>query len=120
MHSRLDLVIENFREFLKSIKYDRNGDQLDIEYTPMSYDYIDDDLDFDEEYYTGLCNSFQKWMETVAVDMVRFREAGSVKVTRNRMLFRDKDVHVETVVIKMDDSEQYIRLNREIRLNIDL
>lgn len=119
MQTRLDTVIDNFREYLRSIKISTLSDKVEVDYTPLAYDYIDKDLDFDEAYYSGLCNSFQKWLETTAIDMIRECECLEVQITRNHMLFRNENIHVETTSLKLISSEQpYISVTREKRIKI--
>lgn len=115
MQSRLDLVIENFKEYMRSIRVSTIGDEIEVEYTLLAYDYIDDDLDFDEEYYQGLCGSFQKWLEATALDMVREYEVRKVTLVRNHMLFRNEDTHAETINIVLAEDGGYISIQRETR-----
>lgn len=118
MPSRLDLVIENFREYLRSIKISNIDNEVDVEYTLLAYDYIDDDLDFDEAYYKDLCISFKKWMEATALDMVKHCEVKKVKIVENTMLFRNEDVHAETTSYLYDDVCGYIRVIKEKRVSM--
>lgn len=115
MNTRLDLVINNFKEFIRNIRVSNIDDEVEIEYTPLLYDYIDDDLDFNEEYYKGLCNTFQRWLEAAGSDMVKAKEARKVRIIHNRMIFRNKDSHRETVTFERNHDESYIATTRETR-----
>lgn len=113
MNTRLDLVIGNFKEFIHRIRTLNIDGDVEIEYTPYLYDYIDDDLDFNEEYYSGLCASFQRWLETTALDMVKTREVKSVTIIQNRMVFRHEDHHVQTVAIRLNNEKGCVTTTRE-------
>ena len=115
MNTRLDLVIGNFKEFIRKITVLNVDGEIEIEYTPYLYDYIDDDLDFNEEHYSSLCNSFQRWLETTAYDMVKMHEVRKVKITQNRMVFRTEDRHVQTVIYEKCIDKGYISSTRETR-----
>ena len=101
MTNRLDLVIDNFREYIRSIRVSNIDDEIEVEYTLFAYDYIDDDLDFNEEYYAGLCNHFQRWLESTATDVVKQKEVRLVRLIQNRMLFRNTDEHVQTITYQL-------------------
>lgn len=118
MQSRLDLVIENFKEYMRSIRVSTLNDEIEVEYTLLAYDYIDDDLDFNEDYYQGLCVSFQKWLKATALDMVREREARKVTLVRNIMIFRNTDAHAETFTFSIAGDNSYISVQKETRENM--
>lgn len=115
MNTRLDLVIENFKEYLRNIRVSNIDGEIEIEYTPYLYDYIDDDLDFNEEYYQGLCDSFQRWLESVALDMLKESEAKRIKIIHNRMVFRNEDRHVQTLTLAVNEGEGFIATTKETR-----
>ena len=109
MNNRLDLVIESFRDYIRSIKVSTFDGEIEVEYTLLSYDYIDQDLDFDEEYYANMCQSFNRWLETTAADVIKENEAKKLKIVQNRMIFRNTDEHVKTTVIKLKTTDNGIR-----------
>lgn len=111
----IETAINSFREYLRSIRLSTVGDKLEFEYTVTAYDYIDDDLDFDEEYYSNMCMTFQKWLEATALDMIRSNEIGTVEITQNKMVFSDKDEHVQTVTFSRNSGMQYVSVMREKR-----
>lgn len=120
MNTRIETVIESFREYLKAVKYVNDHGCIEVEYTPIAYDYIDDDLDFNEDYYAGMCKSFQTWLETTALDMIRQFEASQIKIIQNRMVFRDTDYHVETNTYSSDEIAKRIVHTKEKYLSFDL
>jgi hypothetical protein len=112
----LDSVIASVREYMRHLRVSVINNDIEVEYTMMSYDYIDADLDFDEEYYSGICSSFKRWLEASARDMVLNNEAQKITLIQNHMVFRDTDVHKETVtIIKCED---HISTTRETRVKL--
>jgi hypothetical protein len=119
MNTRIETVIESFREYLKAVKYVNDNGYIQVEYTPIAYDYIDDDLDFDEDYYASMCKSFQTWLETTALDMIRQSEASQIRIVQNRMIFRDTDYHVETNTYSVDQVVKKILHTKEKYLSFE-
>jgi len=113
MTSRIDILVDTFREFIKTVKINNSNHELCVEYTPYAYDYIDDDLDFNEEYYSNLCASFQKWLETTIRDMIRMKEIKQGVIIQNRMLFRNADEFVKKVTMCANEDETYISVRYE-------
>ena len=115
MNTRLDLVIENFKEYLRNLRVACIDGEIEVEYTPYLYDYIDDDLDFNEEYYSGLCTAFQKWLQSTAIDMIKANEASKIKIIRNRMVFRNEDHFEQTLTYSYDELKKYVCVVSETR-----
>lgn len=105
---RISILLNNFGEYLHKSKVYRSNGTIYIEYTPLLYDYIDDDLDFDEMYYKNMCIEFGRWLSTVCKEILRDKGAdiNIIVVTENRMLFRNKEEHVVTTRYLLQDQNK--------------
>ena len=62
-HPWLFNIFDSFEDFVASHCFAvENDNTLNITYEFLSYDLIDKDLDFNEEYYKQLCKNFNKML----------------------------------------------------------
>lgn len=92
MESNLKTIFENFKEYMEtwSITYNSEEKKYKVEYTPLLYDLIDDDLDFDEEYYNRLIENIDRMLEVTIKDMLRDENSEIVEISRNTLLSRSE------------------------------
>jgi hypothetical protein len=55
----------------------------------LPYDYIDDDLDFDEFEYAKMCEHLNRWLYALLVDMAIDNPTLILTSTQQRMEFRN-------------------------------
>ena len=54
-----------------------------IEYTQLDYDEIDDDLDYDEEYYTKMMLEFNRWLQLYIQEALTTKKCATIQVVVN-------------------------------------
>jgi hypothetical protein len=89
----LSALRESFQEFIENFSITRfaNDTAFLIDFTVLSYDFIDDDLDFNEEYYNNLVAHFRKWLHVVCKQLVKDYKL-SIICVENKMIFRTEKV----------------------------
>lgn len=114
----ISTLISTFSTYLKahSIRYDGHKNALDVSFTFWPYDYIDDDLDFDEFEYMKMCTHFKKWVETLLSQAAHDAPHTMVTLRESKMEFRDQpDVLVEETAFLFDplENESAIKIQKQ-------
>jgi hypothetical protein len=88
--SSINALFASFALYLHDYHVVLSADEqkLNIYYTPLPYDLIDQDLDFNEEYFEILMNNFKNMLLVEAKDYVR-KTKTQVSIVKNKMATRD-------------------------------
>ena len=87
--SLINSLKSSFEDYLDqfTVNYVHTLEEIQIEFTVLNYDLIDDDLDFDEDYYQNLVSHFRKWLFTVSKQVVRDYKVAII-IVENSLVFR--------------------------------
>lgn len=109
-------IIEGFSEYLCNIDISENQFVKSIKYTPLLYDYIDDDLDFDEAYYSNhLISNFERMLDFEIMNLFKLDpNLQEFKVEKGKMIFRDK-FEIDTVIEYVRQSDKVEVCTRVLR-----
>lgn len=100
-------LIATYESYIKSyqIRSDPKQNLFDVSFTFLPYDYIDDDLDFDEFEYVKMTTHFKKWLETLLCNVAQDHPGTKVSAKESKMEFRDiPETPLEEVSFVFDPS----------------
>lgn len=104
MVETIENILKNFQEYLyEHVIRRENGKQI-ISYTPLQYDLIDGELDYDEEYYMRLMKNLDNMLEETGKEHVRTTHL-PVTLIKNTMISR-KEQYMEQISRYEYDSER--------------
>lgn len=85
-------LYEHFRSYIKDFSMKIENSTCSISHTPFAYDLIDNDLDFDEEYYDKMMRNFDTCLLVYVRDMLKSNSIKKVNIRKYKMLFRNESV----------------------------
>lgn len=83
---------DHFQSYIKDFSLNVVSGQCSVSYTPLAYDFIDSDLDFDEEFYDKMMKNFDKFLESYIRDLIAKRTVAKAVIRKSKMLFRHESV----------------------------
>jgi len=108
--SCFDICLHEFRSIVSE-----KTNEITIHYSLKTYDSIDDDLDFDEDYYSHICDSLEQSLDKEMKRILRDNHYQKVKITYNlshKLKSYDTNnkisTRIEKIIDKIDD--QYYRI----------
>ena len=111
--SCFDVCLDDFRYILSEKK-----DDIIIYYSLKAYDSIDDDLDFDENHYSHICNSLEQSLDKELKRILRDNHYQKVKITydiSNKLKSHENNnkfsTSIEKTIDKIDDKFYNITLS---------
>ena len=108
----IHLILDNMRDFMHSSSVvSVDEDTLQIIYTWHPYDSIDDDLDFNEDWYDQMKHNYERLLLTECKDAVR---NGTYKLVTCQQGARGVEQHDVDIVM-----EQSMYMSPNFRLVVD-
>lgn len=89
MMDNLYELYEHFQSYIKEFVLKIDDTICYVSYTPLGYDFIDSDLDFDEEYFERMMSNFDRFLESYIKDMFTCDAISQARIRKSRMVFRD-------------------------------
>ena len=114
---KLNELYEHFRSYIKEFNLGISSSCCSIQYTPLAYDFIDCDLDFDEEYYERMIVNFDKFVEIYVREMLASNIVTQATIRKNKMIFRhETELDVEKTYSKIGENRFSLNEYRTIKL----
>lgn len=90
----VEILYDGFREYFRYFNLKRNITmnhlRLEIEYVPIQYDLIDDDLDFDELYYEKIHKEFDRYLNIYLLSLFKKTSLDlSIEVNKRKEISRN-------------------------------
>lgn len=91
----METMFEGFKDYIyqKNIST-RDNSTLHVDYTIYTYDLVDKDLDYDEEYYFKMMGAFQKMLWDEMKYLIRSKKYTDGVLTRKELVFRGQDASI--------------------------